>query len=189
MEPVPYSQLTKGSILIASPDIDEGIYFRSVIIICEHSPGGSFGLILNKTFDMDLPEELINLKDIANPLVQIRAGGTIQPNQMMLLHASDQIPEQTLKICEGVFLGGDLNFLQEAMNVSDGPAVRLCFGYSGWGPGQLEREFLGGMWFLHKGLARYVFEVSPDQLWQTVLRDMGGKYASLSMIPEDLNLN
>ena len=189
MEPVPYSQLTKGSLLIASPDIDEGIYFRSVILVCEHSPGGSFGLILNKTFDMDLPEELINLKEIANPLVQIRAGGTIQPNQMMLLHSSDQLHEQTLKVCDGVFLGGDINFLQEAMNASTGPAVRLCFGYSGWGPGQLEREFLSGMWFLHKGLGSYVFEVPPDQLWQTVLRDMGGKYASLSTIPEDLSLN
>ena len=189
MEPVPYSKLTKGSILIAAPQIDEGIYFRSVIIVCEHSPGGSFGLILNKTFDMDLPEELINLKDIANPKVQIRAGGTIQPNQMMLLHTSDQISDQTLKVCDGVFLGGDLNFLQEAMSNAEGPAVRLCFGYSGWGPGQLEREFLGGMWFLQKGSARYVFDVPPEQLWQTILRDMGGKYASLSMIPEDLSLN
>lgn len=189
MEPVPYSQLTKGSLLVSSPDIVEGIYFRSVILVCEHSPGGSFGLILNKAFNMDLPEELIDLKNIANPLVQIRAGGTIQPNQMMLLHSSDRISEQTLKVCDGVFLGGDLNFLQEAMNTADGPAVRLCFGYSGWGPGQLEREFLSGMWFLHKGSAHYAFEVPPEKLWQTVLRDMGGKYATLSMIPEDLDLN
>src|SRR3990167_1327186 len=107
MEMVPYSQLTKGSLLIASPDIEGGIYFRSVILICEHSPGGSFGLIINKIFDMELPQEILNLKEIVNPHVQIRAGGTIQPNQMMLLHSSDKIPDQILKICDGVFLGGD----------------------------------------------------------------------------------
>ena len=37
--------------------------------------------------------------------------GLIQPNQIMILHSSSELPEQTLKLCEGVFLGGDLQFL------------------------------------------------------------------------------
>lgn len=186
---VPYSNLTKGSFLIASPDIDTGVYFRSVIIICEHSPTGSFGLIINKSLDVELPEELINVKEFVNPNVQIRAGGPIQPNQMMLLHASDQIPDQTLKLCEGVYLGGDLQFLQEAVANVNGPALRLCFGYCGWGAGQLEREFLSGGWFLHAASAKHIFQTPPEKVWQTILREMGGKYATLSMIPEDLSLN
>ena len=189
MESVPYSHLTKGSFLIASPEADAGIYFRSVIIICEHSPGGSFGLIINKSIDIELPEELMNVKEFTNPNVHIRAGGPIQPNQMMLLHSSDQIPDQTLKLCEGVYLGGDLQFLQDAVADSQGPAVRLCFGYCGWEGGQLEREFLSGAWFLHPGSSKHIFETPPDNAWQTILREMGGKYATLSMIPEDLSLN
>src|SRR3972149_10960686 len=189
MEMVPYSQLTKGSLLIASPEIEGGIYFRSVVLICEHSPGGSFGLILNKTLNLELPEEILNLKEIPNPNVQVRAGGTIQPSQMLILHSSDVIPDQTIKICEGGYLGGDLKFLQEALSTPDGPHLRLCFGYSGWGPGQLEREFLTEMWFLHPAASRHIFELPPETLWQTILREMGGKYATLSMIPEDLSLN
>ena len=150
---------------------------------------GSFGLIINKNLDIELPEEIINVKEFTNPNVQIRAGGPIQPNQMMLVHSSDQLPDQTLKLCDGVFLGGDLQFLQEALSNSNGPDVRLCFGYCGWGPGQLEREFLSGMWFLCPAQAKHVFETPSDKLWQTVLREMGGKYATLSMIPEDLSLN
>ncbi len=188
-EEVPYAQLSKGSLLIASPEIDDGTYFRSVILVCEHSQSGSFGLMLNKTLDIELPEDLINLKEIANQHVQIRAGGPTQPNQMMLLHSSSSIPDQTLKVCEGVYLGGDVQFLQEAMNDPNGPHIRLCFGYAGWSQGQLEREFLNGGWFLHPANARYVFEAPPDKLWQTILREMGGKYATLSMIPEDLTLN
>ncbi|HEY2811298.1 MAG TPA: YqgE/AlgH family protein [Rhabdochlamydiaceae bacterium] len=186
---VPYSHLTKGSLLIASPEIDAGIYFRSVLLICEHSPGGSFGLIINKPLEIELPEELINIKQSVNPNVQIRAGGPIQPNQMMLLHALERIPDQTLKLCEGVFLGGDLQFLQEAVADANGPAIRLCFGYCGWGAGQLEREFLSGGWFLHPASAQHIFVIPPEKLWQTILREMGGKYATLSMIPEDLSLN
>ncbi len=189
MESAPYSHLTKGSFLIASPDIDSGIYFRSVLIICEHSPAGSFGLIINKNLEMELPDEILNVKELNNDNVQIRAGGPIQPNQMMLLHSSDHIPDQTLKLCEGVYLGGDLQFLQEAISDPKGPAVCLCFGYAGWGAGQLEREFLSGGWFLHPGSAKHVFDTPPEKIWQMILREMGGKYATLSMIPEDLSLN
>ena len=189
MESVPYSNLTKGTFLIASPDIDSGIYFRAVVLICEHGNTGSFGIMINKTLDVEIPEEIINFKEITNTNVQIRAGGPLQLNQMMLLHSSDQIPDQTLQVCDGVFLGGDLQFLQESIMDSNGPFVRLCFGYSGWGPGHLEREFLSGLWFLHPASSKHVFETSPERMWQTILREMGGKYSTLSMIPEDLSLN
>jgi len=189
MEQIPYTQLSKGSFLIASPEFDMGIYFRGVILICEHSPAGSFGLMINKPLEVDLPEDVLSLQNLTNPRVQIRTGGPIQPNQMMLLHSSDQIPDQTLKVCEGVYLGGDLQFLQEAISDANGPHIRLCFGYAGWGTGQLEREFLQGNWFLHPASSKHIFETPPEKIWQTILREMGGKYATLSMIPEDLSLN
>jgi putative transcriptional regulator len=188
MESLPYSTIGKGTLLVASPDL-EGIYFRAVVLICEHSPAGTFGLLINKTLDVELPEEIISIKNLANPHVEVRAGGAIQPNQMMLLHSSDKLAELTLQVCDGVFLGGDIQFLQDAVNDPSGPSIRLCFGYTGWGPGQLEREFFSGAWFLHPGSDKYIFNTPAEKIWQTVLRDMGGKYATLSMIPEDLSLN
>src|SRR5476651_617559 len=115
MDKAPYSQLSKGTLIIASPDITSGMYFRGVILLCEHGPTGSFGLLINKPLDVEIPEEVINMKEIANPRVQVRAGGPLQPNQMMLLHSSNQQPDQILEVCDGIFLGGDLQFLQEAM--------------------------------------------------------------------------
>ena len=131
-----------------------------------------------------IPEDLINLKTQENANVAILAGGPIQPNQMMLLHSSE-----ALKVCDGIYLGGDMQFLQEAIATADGPYLRLCFGYTGWEPGQLEREFLSGNWFLAPATAQHVFETRPEKIWQTILQEMGGKYATLSMIPEDLSLN
>lgn len=189
MESVPYSEIQKGTLLIATPEIDTGIFFRGVVLVCEHSTNGSFGLVINKKLDLDLPEEVVNIQNLANHKVGIRAGGPVQTNQMMLLHTSDQIPNQTLKICDGVFLGGDLQFLQESLADEYGPDIHLCFGYAGWGAGQLEREFLDGSWFVYPASAALIFDTNPDKLWQTLLREMGGKYASLSMIPEDLSVN
>ena len=185
---VPYSHLTKGSFSLPAP-ISIRIYFRSVIIICEHSPSGSFGLIVNKSLDVELPEELINVKEFVNPNVQIRAGGPIQPNQMMLLHRLTKFR-------------------------SDPQAVRGCL--SGWRPAissgnrrQCEwachpplfwllrlgrraarkRIFKRGMVFPFRILCKHIFQTPPEKIWQTILREMGGKYATLSMIPEDLSLN
>jgi putative transcriptional regulator len=189
MEPVPYSHLTKGSLLIATAEIDDPFFSRSVMLICEHSSNGSFGLVINKELDIELPEEVLDVENLVNPNIHTCAGGPMQPNQMILLHSSDKIPEETLKVCDGVYLGGDLQFLHESATSPEGPHILLCFGYGGWGPGQLEQEYLDGHWLLHPASARYLFDIPADKLWQTILRDMGGKNAALSMMPEDLSLN
>lgn len=189
MEALPYSQIEKGTFMIATPDIEGGVFFRAVVLVCEHNANGSFGLVVNKNLAFEIPEEILNSSQIQNPHVGIRAGGPVQTNQMMLLHTSDTIPQQTLQVTPGVFLGGDLNFLQEVVMHEDGPEILLCFGYSGWGAGQLEREFLDGHWLLHPASEKHIFHTPPEKLWQTLLREMGGKYATLSMIPEDLTLN
>lgn len=189
METIPYSHLEKGTFLIATPDVETGMFFRSVILLCEHSPSGSFGIVINKNLELELPEEILALENLNNPHVGIRAGGPVQTNQMMLLHSSPSIPDQTIQISEGVYLGGDLQFLHETILKEEGPKLLLCFGYSGWQAGQLEREFLDGGWFLYPATAKHIFETPPEKLWQTLLRELGGRYATLSMIPEDLSLN
>ncbi len=184
-----YSNIEKGTLLISTPEVDSGLFFRAVVLVCEHNQNGSFGLVINKKLDLDLPEEIVNIQNLSNPHVGIRAGGPVQTNQMMLLHTSSKIPNQTMQVCDEVYLGGDLQFLQEAMSDSNGPEINLYFGYAGWGGGQLEREFLDGGWFLQPANARVIFHMPPEKMWALLLREMGGKYASLSMIPEDLSVN
>ena len=186
---LPYSEIQRGTFLVATPDIDSGIFFHGVILVCEHGPSGSFGVVINKPLDIELPSEIINLKQMDNSNIGVRAGGPVQTNQLMLLHNSVELPQQTIEVCQGVYLGGDLQFLQEASMQAGGPSVRLCFGYAGWELGQLEREFLDGHWFLFPGDAEHVFNTPTEQLWQELLKEMGGKYATLSTIPEDLSLN
>src|ERR1700722_18023428 len=99
MENIPYSHIQKGTFLISTPEIESGLFFRSVVLLCEHNPNGSFGLIINKSLDLELPEEIINLSNLANSRVNVRAGGPVQTNQMMLLHTSEALGGQTLEVC------------------------------------------------------------------------------------------
>ncbi len=182
-----YSQLGKGAFLIASPEIESGIFFRSVVILCEHSHVGSLGLIINKEIDFEISDQIIEVEELANPNVELRAGGPLQMNQMLILH--NQQLEQCKELAPNIFLGGDLEFLQETMLDPEGASLRLMFGYASWASGQLEKEFLDGEWFVGKGNHCHIFETPVDQIWRSTLHEMGGKYSSLSMIPDDLSLN
>lgn len=189
MQSIIPTKLKRGTFLVASPEIDSGLFFKAVLILCEHNPSGSFGLLMNRKLEISLPEEVIDMQAIANPRITIRAGGPVQPNQMMILHSMQQSGQQVLEVCDGVYLGGDMQFLQSIISDPEGPHVHLCFGYAGWTPGQLEREFLDGSWLIFPANQELVFEVPTEQLWRTLLRKMGGKYASLSTIPDDLSVN
>ncbi|MCB1109808.1 MAG: YqgE/AlgH family protein [Chlamydiia bacterium] len=185
MRNVPYSDLKKGTFLIASPDIEGGIFYRSVVLLCDHSPMGSFGLIVNKPLEIEVEEDFLGFGE--EP-VEMRAGGPNQPNQIMLLQNQGYDDETSLEICPGIYLNGDVAMLHEKEEVSS-PQTLVCFGYGGWASGVLEREFLNGAWFLCPAQSAHVFETPPERLWQTLLREMGGKYKTLSLMPEDLDLN
>lgn len=189
MDLLPFSQLQKGVFLVASPEMDTPTFFRSVILLCEHNPLGSFGLVINKNLDLELPPEVLAITEMANSKISIRSGGPVQTNQMMLLHTSDTIPHQTLQVCNGVHLGGDLQFLQDSILDETGPEMILCFGYAGWAGGQLEREFFDGHWLLAHADKELIFNFPSEKLWQTLLKNMGGRYAAMATIPEDLSLN
>ena len=179
MPRIPYSDLKKGTFLIASPEIDKGILFRSVVLLCDHSPVGSFGMIINKPLDIDISGEMLSQQELASIEMRVRAGGPNQPNQILLLHSSEQDPNSNLQICEGVYLGGDIDSIQEMTNTPKPPSILICLGYVSWNAGLLEREFLSGIWYLHPASKKHVFETLPEKMWQTLLREMGGKYEML----------
>ena len=183
------SSVRRGSFLISSPEIEVPLFYRSVMLICEHNASGSFALLLNKPLDINLPDEVVNLRSAPNKSVSIRAGGPVQTNQMMLLHTSHLEGQQLLRITEGVYLGGDLPYLHEMLEDENSPPVFLCFGYAGWATGQLEREFLDGSWFTYPATKELIFDTPPEKLWRNLLMQMGGRYATLSTIPEDLSVN
>ncbi len=180
------SNLSSGQFLIASPDLDDELFNRSVILLCEHSQVGSFGVIVNKPLEGGLPPDIAEFASQSSLLTRI--GGPIQPDQMMLLHTCSDIPDQTLCVTDGIYLGGDGDFLQNTLTDTKQSAI-ISFGYMAWGEDALEKEFLAGLWYLHPATQNHVFNTQPSTLWRILLREMGGKYATLSMMPDDLSLN
>ncbi len=67
--------------------------------------------------------------------------------------------------------------------------IKMFAGYAGWSPGQLEDEMKRNAWLTYPASLDLVFEMSPEQLWNKILRSMGWKYKLLSQMPEDLSWN
>ena len=61
-------------------------------------------------------------------------------------------------------------------------AYRLCLGYAGWGPGQLEREVVVGGWLTsNKASPLRIFDTPSEKVWDAAIRDLGIDPAFLVM--------
>ena len=186
--PLSDGQLGPGSLLLAPPMSGDPNFRRSVVLVCEHTDEGSFGLILNRPLELQLSDVL---EDEGMPPQQIALGGPVQQNTLHYLHRLGDQLEDSISVVDGVFWGGDFDRLKALYR--DGTAsdenVRLFLGYAGWSPGQLEEEIGMDGWIVTPAQMHFVFSSDAERLWRTVLRAMGGTYATMANFPDDPRLN
>ena len=115
-------------------------------------------------------------------------GGPVQPASLSYLHSDDYLPDAN--VFPNLNLDHSLEDLVElGGSFSNTQKVRVFTGYSGWGPGQLEDEMKRKAWVTHTATIEHVFESSPEQLWRTIMREMGGVNRLMSDAPDDLSWN
>ena len=177
-----------GVILVAPPMMHDPNFRRSVVLLCEHTPEGSFGLILNRPLDVQLAEVIQGIGGLEHPLGQ---GGPVQTDTLHFLHTCGELVPEAIPIGNGIYWGGDFDVMKLLIETGQASAAeaRFFLGYSGWSPGQLLEEIEQGGWIISSGDPRAVFEPDPRKLWRHILRTMGGEYAILSTFPEDPRLN
>lgn len=177
-----------GLLLISPPMVKDPNFKRSVVLLCEHTPDGSFGLILNRPLGVQLAEVLELLGNGEHPLLQ---GGPVQTDTLHFLHTCGEDIPGNVPIADGIFWGGEFDVMKVFLRTGEiSPRhARFYLGYAGWGPGQLDREIDEGGWILAPANEGAVFWTDPADLWRTVLRGMGSEYAMLANFPEDPRLN
>ena len=92
----------RHQLLIAMPGMQVDVFARSVIYICAHSPAGAMGIVINQKLQevkfKDLLEQL-NLPHselLVEPIVHF--GGPVETGRGFVLHSTDFIREETVKI-------------------------------------------------------------------------------------------
>jgi putative transcriptional regulator len=157
----------KNQLLLAMPHIEDPWFGSSLCLICEHSPEGAMGLILNKPLDITLSEVLTDLQIPTNYDIQepVYSGGPVSPEQGFILHSVEQKQwHSTLIIGESICLTTSKDMLLSLGNIEDAPTQSLVIlGYSGWSAGQLEAEIGRNDWLLVEADVDILFNTSHQQ--------------------------
>lgn len=167
------SELAPG-FLVAVPQMGDANFARAVVLLLEHGPNGALGIVVNRPGPLRLAE-VARTQGFPRRPVHDRApvfvGGPVQPDRGFLLHDRTDVDER-LRVLDGLYVSSSTDTLK-ALLEADPARFRLCLGYSGWGPGQLEKELRDGAWVATEALATHVLRTPASDAWTAVLADLG----------------
>lgn len=175
----------KGKILIAKPYLGDENFERTVVMICEYSEDGAFGLVVNQPTQHILPDFFADI----SAEVPVSIGGPVEPNTLHFLHTRGDLLEDAIELIPGLFWSGNFeqikNYLNLGMMTVDD--IRFYLGYSGWGEGQLDTEIAEDVWVVADADKDLIF--SPTDQWRSSLHKLGGNYKIMANSPVDPRLN
>jgi putative transcriptional regulator len=187
----PVDRVTTGTFLLASPLLRDPNFDHTVVLMCEHGEGGSWGLVINRRTGLTFGELLDDLPFPASAAGPVLWGGPVETSRMQVLHRLRTGVPGGLEVLPGVQLGMEPDRFREvaAEERLPGEAVHAYVGHAGWGPGQLDAELESGSWIVCTGEARLVFETEPGRMWETALGALGPSFARLATVPPDPRWN
>lgn len=180
-------EIEKGKILVAMPILVDPNFRQSMVLLCEHGPDGSLGLVINRPTEVDASTFVSEMPALAGA-GRVYAGGPVGKNALLILcHGHETLEDRS--ILENVFLAKDLEMLKITGQIGPEGRVRCYLGYAGWAPGQLEAEITAGAWRLIPGDSSLIFDASPATLWQEMMAQIGGEWSIYATMPPDPSLN
>ncbi|KAF4324403.1 hypothetical protein BBO99_00001642 [Phytophthora kernoviae] len=181
-----------GVFLLAHPLLD-GDFGRSVVVLTEHSSNGSKGFIVNKL----MGKSLMNSFQVPSRIIrafgssEVRKGGPVFTKNAEVLHGKAEFGGQRVVTTNfptandpSLFVGIDLDTAARAIYDESAKQSDVVFvnGVSAWYPGQLDKEIKQGSWVAVKAPVSLALN-APAELWQDLMRTLGGEYAEMSCIP------
>ena len=172
--------------LIAMPGMADPHFSKTLTYICEHTPQGAIGLIVNKPIDVTLAN-LFDQVEITLPSANVRLretnvlfGGPVLMDRGFVLHQPLGDWNSTLKVNENIGLTTSKDIL-EAIGTGDGPTrILVTLGYAGWGPGQLEDEISRNGWLSVAANTDLMFDLPSEARLTAAMGMLGLNYANLS---------
>jgi len=184
-----------GQLLVATPEITDEPFRRSVVLLLDHDDDGTLGLVVNRPTRLAVRQVLPTWHDeVVRPPV-VFSGGPVSPDSALGLarladpHSARDAggPVGWKRLYEDVGLV-DLDAPPEVLR--DGLAVMRVFaGYAGWASGQLVEELRRGSWVVADGEVGDPFDAEPLDLWPVMLRRLGPPLAFAVTYPDDPTAN
>lgn len=170
--------------LMAMPGMVSGDLAGTVIYLCEHSPKGALGLVINRPTDLNLAGllEKLDLKLEIAPgqsaeqhpahLPAVFYGGPVQTDRGFVLHSPAGDYSSSIKL--GNMAITTSRDVLEAVAQGNGPEnLLVTLGYAGWGAGQLENELAQNAWLTVAAKENIIFDTPPQDRYPAALKLLG----------------
>src|SRR5947209_9729483 len=177
----------RGQLLIAGPSLLDPNFWRTVVLVIEHTDEGALGLVLNRPSETSVGDAVPQLESLIDLSDQLFIGGPVQPSSVIVLAEFEDPSDAALLSFDDIGVLGTTDSIEElAAGVR---AARAFVGHSGWGPGQLDDELERGDWIVEPARRKDAFSSEPRELWSAVLTRRGGSYALVARMPPDPSMN
>lgn len=160
--------------LIAVPQMQDPNFKQSVVFLLERNEEGALGVVINKESQM-LLADLCSDHQIpysGEHDKRVRHGGPVQPEQGLVVYGDEHTDPEGREVCDGLHVSASRGTLGRLCDLKTG-RFHCYSGYTGWAPGQLEREIEEGSWVYAPADARSLLDIDPDVMWVEVLRGQG----------------
>lgn len=179
---------SRGKMLISEPFLRDATFGRSVVLLVDHNPEGSMGIIVNKQLPILLNDIIKEFKYIDD--IPLYRGGPIGVDTLFYLHTLSDIPG-ALPVNEKLYLNGDFDSIKKYVlqgNAINGH-IRFFLGYSGWEYEQLKEEIKENTWIVSEEENSYLMNEEASHMWKRALKELGSKYETWSRFPQVPSLN
>jgi len=162
--------LAQGKIIVTPRDSPDPHFANSVIVLANYGPSGALGLMIHYKSDLTIQKALTGLKGTEKRTDMVFVGGPVEIPMVFALLRSKAAPEGVSHVTGNLYLMTAKQSITAAL-IAGRPAsdLRIFIGYSGWGPGQLEREVRRSGWFIFDYDESIVFDEHPDTLWDRLI--------------------
>ena len=170
------------SLLLSMPQLNDPNFKQTVVLLCEHSEEGAFGLVLNRQTDT-LASSVVG----PTPSVEVDSGlhlwigGPVEPERWWILLGDQKASVEAMAVCDGLYLSTSPDLLRQLIVDRSHGRTRLLTGYAGWGAGQLDAELSASAWLIADIALDLIFETEATQMWETAIRRLGAEPSRLQM--------
>jgi putative transcriptional regulator len=162
-----------GQLLIASPEIGDPRFRHAVILLVRHDRDGAIGIIVNMLVgELSLASLMKSVGEDGAGItgtVRIFAGGPVEPWSGFILHSAEYHRDETVDIDGRVAMTSSTKVLHDIGHHAGPRKSLVAFGYTGWGPGQLEAELALHGWFIIPEDPKLVFDDDREKVWDEAL--------------------
>ena len=163
--------LRAGKVLVASRNLGDPLFSKTVILLVQYDSEAVLGLVLNRRTNLPISQALESVKGAKDRSDPVYVGGPVETPIVFALFQSQAKIGKAEPIFGDIYWIASKLLFEQALSARPDPRVfHVYLGYAGWTQEQLQKEVELGAWYIFPANSSTVFNEHPDSLWQEMIR-------------------